>query len=249
MKVRESQVQPAPEGKEATRQRILDAATEVFSEKGYHGSAVDDIVKASSTSKGSFYFHFPSKQDIFFALVDRLIAAMARSTEEAIAREKGALAKVTAALDTVFHTFSRHRSLAKILLVSGVGLGRAFDERLLSIHARFAGAIKAHLDEAVAEGSIPPVDTELTAYVWMGAVNEVIVRWLYTGKPEPLEGALDSLRELLLRSIRAGEPSPANQMTPDEESLPTPSQLRGLVKGMSEGKAAEDYVRDLRNDD
>ena len=204
MEVRESQVQPAPEGKEATRQRILDAATEVFSEKGYHGSAVDDIVKASSTSKGSFYFHFPSKQEIFFALVDRLIVALARSTEEAIAGESGALAKVTAALDTVFRTFSRHRSLAKILLVSGVGLGKAFDERLMSIHTRFADAIKSHLDEAVAEGSIPPMDTELTAYVWMGAVNEVIVRWLYTGKPEPLEGALDSLRQLLLRSICAG---------------------------------------------
>ena len=79
---------------------------------------------------------------------------------------------MTAALDTVFRTFSRHRSLAKILLVSGVGLGKAFDERLMSIHTRFADAIKSHLDEAVAEGSIPPMDTELTAYVWMGAVNE-----------------------------------------------------------------------------
>ena len=110
---------------------------------------------------------------------------------------------MTAALDTVFRTFTRHRSLAKILLVGGVGLGRAFDERLLSIHSLFADAIRAHLDEAVEEGSIPPVDTELTAYVWMGAVNEVIVRWLYTGQPEPLEAALDGLRGLLLRSISA----------------------------------------------
>ena len=248
MEVRESQLQPVPEGKEATRQRILDAATEVFSEKGYHGSAVDDIVKASKTSKGSFYFHFPSKQEIFFALVDRLIVALARSTEEAIQRESGALAKVSAALDTVFRTFSRHRSLAKILLVSGVGLGKAFDERLFAIHARFADAIKSHLDEAVGEGSIPPIDTELTAYVWMGAVNEVIVRWLYTGKPEPLEGALDSLRELLLRSIRANEPGSANQMMPDEDQLPKPSQMRGLVKGLSEGRPAEEYLRDLRDE-
>ena len=204
MEARESRLRPAQEGKEATRQRILDAAEEVFSEKGYHGSAVDDIVRASSTSKGSFYFHFPSKQEIFFSLVDRLISHLARSTEEAIVRESGALAKVTAALDTVFRTFTRHRSLAKILLVGGVGLGRAFDERLLAIHSRFADAIKSHLDEAVEEGSIEPVDTELTAYVWMGAVNEVIVRWLYTGQPEPLEGALDDLRGLLLRSIGAG---------------------------------------------
>ncbi|MBF8266689.1 MAG: TetR family transcriptional regulator [Dehalococcoidia bacterium] len=200
---REPQVQPAPEGKEATRQRILDAAAEVFSEKGYHGAAVDDIVRASQTSKGSFYFHFPSKQEIFFALVDRLTAALALSAREAIGREHGALAKVNAALETVLYTFSRHRQLAKILLVGGVGLGKAFDERLLTIHARFASLIKGHLDEAVAEGSIPPLDTEVTAYAWLGAVNEVIVRWLYTGQPEPLEAAMDTLRRLLLHSICA----------------------------------------------
>ena len=199
----DSQVKSAPEGRESTRQRILDAATEVFSEKGYHGAAVDDIVRASQTSKGSFYFHFPSKQDIFFSLVDRFIDSLARSAESAIAQEMGALAKVNVALETVFNTFSRHRNLAKILLVGGVGLGKAFDERLLAIHARFASLIKEHLDEAVAEGSIPPLNTEITAYAWLGAVNEVIVRWLYTGQPAPLEETLDTLRELLLRSIRA----------------------------------------------
>lgn len=200
----DSQVKSAPEGKESTRQRILDAATDVFSEKGYHGAAVDDIVKASQTSKGSFYFHFPSKQDIFFSLVDRFIVSLAMSAETAIAQEKGALAKVNAALDTVFNTFSRHRNLAKILLVGGVGLGKVFDERLLAIHARFASLIKEHLDDAVIEGSIPPLNTEITAYAWLGAVNEVIVRWLYTGQPDPLEETLDTLRELLLRSICAG---------------------------------------------
>jgi len=194
-------VQSAQEGKESTRQRILDAATEVFSEKGYHGAAVDDIVKASQTSKGSFYFHFPSKQDIFFSLVDRLIASLERSAEEAIDQEKGALLKVNAALETVFNTFSKHRSLAKILLVGGVGLGKAFDERLLAIHARFASLIREHLDEAIVEGSIPVLDAEITSYAWLGAVNEVIIRWLYTGQPDPLDEALDTLRVLLLRSI------------------------------------------------
>ena len=198
--------QTTSEGKESTRQRILDAATEVFSEKGYHGAAVDDIVRASSTSKGSFYFHFPSKQEIFFSLVDRFIASLSRSAEDAIVGESGAVAKVNAALETVFHTFSRHRSLAKILLVGGVGLGKAFDERLLAIHARFAALIKSHLDEAVSDGSIPPINTEITAYAWLGAVNEVVVRWLYTEQREDLDDALDALKGLLLHSIQAEQP-------------------------------------------
>ena len=199
----ESKEQPILEGKEATPKRILDAASEVFAEKGYHDAAVDDIVKASNSSKGSFYFHFPSKQQIFFALVDRLIEAMAYSSERAIARESGALAKVDGALAAVFENFSRHRSFAKILMVGGVGLGKAFDEKLMSIHQRFAELIKHHLDEALAEGSISDIDTEITAYAWLGAVNEILIRWLYTGRPSQLEDALQPLRGLLLSSISA----------------------------------------------
>lgn len=190
-----------PKGKEITRQRILDAATEVFAEKGYHGAGVEDIVKASETSKGAFYFHFPSKQDIFFALLERLSRILGSRVDEAITREARGVAKVDAALTTVFRTLSHHRKLAKILLVGGVGLGRAFDERLLRLHEQFARRIQRHLEEAVQGGDLPRIDPELTAFAWLGAINEVVVRWLYTGQPDPLEQALPYLRALLLRSI------------------------------------------------
>ena len=189
--------------KEATRQRILAAAVEVFAEKGYHTAAVDDIVRISETSKGAFYFHFPSKQDIFIALVDELAATLLGQTEAAIGQKRGALAKIDAALRTVFDAFSGHRRLAKILLVDMVGVGHALDMKLLALHERFAAMIRRYLDQAVAEGSIPPIDTEIAAYAWLGAINEVVLRWLYTGQPDPLERALPPLRDLLLRSIGA----------------------------------------------
>ncbi|MBI4328366.1 MAG: TetR/AcrR family transcriptional regulator [Chloroflexi bacterium] len=191
------------QGKEATRERILDAATEVFAEKGYHGAAVDDIVRLSGTSKGAIYFHFPSKREIFFALVGRLAGLLASSTEEAIASRHRGVERVDAALQAVFRIFSKHRRLAKILLVGGVGLGPVFDERLLALHARFAQTIQSRLNAAVGDGSLPPIDTEMVAYAWLGAVNEVIVRWLYTGQPDPLERALPALRSMLLRSVGA----------------------------------------------
>ncbi|MCL5958703.1 MAG: TetR/AcrR family transcriptional regulator [Chloroflexi bacterium] len=185
----------------STRERILEAAMEVFAQKGYHGAIVDDIVRASDTSKGSFYFHFPNKQGIFLALVDQLSKLLAQQVEAAIAGRHGGVNKVDAAICTVLQTFAEHRKLAKLLLVEAVGLGQAFDRKLLEVHARFAQIIKGHLDRAVEDGDIPPVDTEIAAYVWLGAISEVVIRWLYTGQPEPLEQALPTLRILLLRSI------------------------------------------------
>lgn len=197
-----------------TQERILEAATEVFAEKGYYAAAVDDIVKASNTSKGSFYHFFPSKQGIFLALVDRLEARVVDRIEQAIAKERGALSKVDAALRAFLDDFARHRRLARILLIEAAGLGHAFNERLFKLHTRFARLIERHLQHAVDEGSIPPIDTGLAAFAWLGAVNEVVLRWLYTGEPDPLEKALPELRSLLLRSVGAPMEPPGEREAP-----------------------------------
>jgi AcrR family transcriptional regulator len=194
---------PTGGGKEATRERILDAAAEVFADAGYHGASVDDIADAAKSSKGAIYFHFPGKREIFFALVNRFADRLVKASEEAIAGPQSGAEKAGAAIRAVLTTFSQHRKLAKVLLASGVGLGPAFDESLMKLHARFANAIRSRLDAAVADGSIPPQDTELAAYAWMGALNEVILRWLYTGVPDPLENAAPTLQRLLLNSVGA----------------------------------------------
>src|SRR5579864_1179228 len=92
--------------KEATRERLLDAAEDVFAEKGYHGAVVEDIIRASDSSKGGFYFHFPNKQGIFLALIDALVPKLASAVDRAIADETDPMAQMDAALRTVLETFS-----------------------------------------------------------------------------------------------------------------------------------------------
>jgi AcrR family transcriptional regulator len=193
----------ATRDKEATRQRLLDAAEEVFAEKGYHGAVVDDIVRASDSSKGGFYFHFPNKQAIFLSLVDALVPKLQKAVERAIAEESDPIEQMDAALRTVLTTFSRHRRLSKILLVEAVGLGHGFDEALMHAKGHFASMIRGYLDRAVASGALPPFDTDLASWVWFGAINEIVVRWLVTKQPEQLEIVAPGLRLLLLRSIGA----------------------------------------------
>jgi AcrR family transcriptional regulator len=191
----------AARDKDATRQRILDAAEEVFAEKGYHGTVVEDIIRVAKTSKGGFYFHFPSKQGIFLALIDLLAPKLMAAVDRAMEREETPAGKVDAALRMALEQFSRHRRLSKILLVEAVGLGHGFDEKIAEVRGQFAAMIRRYLDLAIAEGVIEPLDTDVASYAWFGAINEVVVRWLVTPDPLPLERALPTLRMLLLRSI------------------------------------------------
>lgn len=189
------------ERRHSTRSKILDAAVRIFAEKGYHDTAVDDIVRASSTSKGAVYFHFPNKQGIFLALVEYLANQVINRMEDSIGTEKGGIDKVDAALRTALEFFGSHRNLARILLVEVAGLGHGFHPRLLVLRVRFTSLIKKHLDRAVADGSIPSQDTEVAARVWLGALTELAVRWLYAENEESLEKQLPALRALLLRSV------------------------------------------------
>ena len=185
----------------ATKDRLLQAAMDVFADRGYHGTTVDDIVAASETSKGAFYHYFPSKQGVFLRLLEQLADLVESGVETAIESQQGALSKVEAALRVVLEVTSARRDLARILLIEAAALGPEFEQSRVGIHRRFAKLIQRHLDRAMADGDIPLQDTALAAGAWIGAINEVITQRLASGGD--LLGGLASLRLLLLRSIGA----------------------------------------------
>lgn len=192
----------------ATRERILDAALQAFSRKGYHGTRLDDIVEESETSKGAIYFHFANKERLFLALVDQFADLLERRVLEAIEREPRGMARARVALETCLDTFGRYRRPAKVLLVQAVGLGSVFENKRAETNQRFARLIETYLIEAIEVGDIEPVDTEVVAFAWMGAIYELIIRWVQTGEPEP-QRIMGTLLPILLRSV-GYETSPAS---------------------------------------
>ncbi|MCX6021836.1 MAG: TetR/AcrR family transcriptional regulator [Chloroflexi bacterium] len=194
--------------RDATRERLLDAALDVFSRKGYHAAGVEDIVAASGSSKGGFYFHFPSKQEIFQALADQLALRLLGSVDAAARAAPDAAAAIDAALDDLLDTLTRHRRLARILLTEVGQLGPGLDPLLFAVHERFAQAIRGYLDRAVAEEAIPPQDTEMAAWVWLGALNEVLTRWVRSGDPDDGAELAQRVRAVLRRSVGLPESAP-----------------------------------------
>jgi len=190
-----------------TRERILDAALKIFSRQGYHGTRLDDIVDESETSKGAIYFHFANKERLFLALVDQFADLLERRVLEAIAGRARGMERVRVSLETVLETFGRYRRPAKILLVQAVGLGSVFENKRAEVNDRFARLIETYLKEAIDQGDIGPVDTEVVAYAWMGAIYGLVIRWVTTGEPEPAR-IMDGLVPLLLRSVGFDGPAP-----------------------------------------
>ena len=74
---------------DATQQRILDAATDVFAARGFTAATMADIVDHSGASIGSIYHHFGGKKDLFLAIFDRLGADIDRHIEAAAGQGRG----------------------------------------------------------------------------------------------------------------------------------------------------------------
>lgn len=75
---------------DATQQRILDAATEVFAARGFTAATMADIVDHSGASIGSIYHHFGGKRELFLAIFERLTADI-DSYIDAVADKSGEL--------------------------------------------------------------------------------------------------------------------------------------------------------------
>ena len=188
-----------------TRDKIMEAAESVFSQKGYYETAVDEIVKQSSTSKGSVYFHFPSKENLFLAVMDHLGNRLIRRVEHAIDRQSRPSERLETALMTTLETLTKHKTIAKLLLIKGYSMGESFSRKRQEIFLRLAALIKLLLDDITVSKQRGEMNAEVAAYAWLGAISEIVVQWIENGKPHPVLEAFPTLRALIFRSLDLGE--------------------------------------------
>ncbi len=71
---------------EERKQELIDAAEDLFMEKGYEQTAVSDIVRKVQVAHGTFYYYFPSKEDILEAVIDENIASLESNVKEIMQR-------------------------------------------------------------------------------------------------------------------------------------------------------------------
>ena len=89
----------------ATMQRIQTTGLEIFYQKGYFNTSIDDILKELSLSKGAFYYHFQSKEEYFISIIQNLLfRKIYSSLIEPIEGQEDPLNKIVACFDDSLET-------------------------------------------------------------------------------------------------------------------------------------------------
>jgi TetR/AcrR family transcriptional repressor of nem operon len=116
----------------ATRDQILDAASRIIHLRGYHCTSLDDVLREVNVGKGNFYYHFKSKEELGFAIIDRIVQGFVeRTLEPSFADPDGdALEQINAFLDRILEAQRRRKC------VGGCPLGNLASE-LSDVHEGF----------------------------------------------------------------------------------------------------------------
>lgn len=182
---------------------ILDAARQVFAERGYHGSTMREIASRAGVATGTLYLYFGNKEALYVALLERLTSLVLQSIVAARSTRSGVLSKLEASITAAMMVFSENGDLARIVLVQAAGADPSFEDRLSQVHRVLADFVRQDLEEALAAGVLPALDCEVAALAWVGTFYEVVMSWLRDGRPDPLLSSVPTLVAYNLRAIGA----------------------------------------------
>jgi AcrR family transcriptional regulator len=164
-----------------TRQRLLDAAEQVFGDIGYVDASIVKITEAAGVGQGTFYLYFASKQEIFDELVRDLNRRVRHAMKEASSKGETRLESELLGFGAYFHFTTEHPALYRIIrqaeFVSPAMLRYHYDK----LSEGYIDGLRA----AKERGEVGDIDPEVSAYALMAAGELLGMRWVLWGDGVP----------------------------------------------------------------
>lgn len=195
---------------DAARAALIEAASELFAERGYHDSSVAEIGTRAGVSRGLVNHHFGSKENLLTAVIEAHIVEWEYDVVAPAVAGKRGLAALKAIL-------SVHRELAKErpqhtlllyrLMTEASDPRNSLDQQFAALHRRWRELGRRWWDEGVEDGEIDPqIDQDANASVIIGAVRGITFDWLTAPGSFDLDAAYDQFWTMLVNFLapRAG---------------------------------------------
>ena len=178
----------------ATREALIDAALELFTERGYAEVGTEEIVSRAKVTRGALYHHFADKRDLFRAVFERVEADLMERADDPY---ELMVSGMRAFLDACEEPAVKQISLTDAPAVLGWSEWREIDNR----HG--LGLTRAALDGAVEAGLIRPIATEPMAHLFVAALSEAAFVVAHAEKPRKARAEVEEALLQLVDGLRA----------------------------------------------
>lgn len=174
---------------------IVDAAAQLFSDKGYHSTSISHVIARAGISRGTFYLYFDSKESLFLELMDRFIREIidvVKVVDPAAPEPERRIAEnLRRVVDVVFD----NRDLTLLVFRQTLGTNPEVDAKLRRLYGFLSEMVEGALINGAASGLTRRVNAPLVATALIGAMKEVFFRLLVE------EAELDHDREAVTNEL------------------------------------------------
>jgi AcrR family transcriptional regulator len=163
------------------RAEILEAALRCFNRTGYNNTSMDDIVRESGLSKGTLYWHFKNKQDLFFALFDKIILDILETLtvelDESLPAAEGLKHFLTASLEVTEHSLDMLQLPINFMIE--LWQDETFASHYKAMIAEFANKLEVFIKVGIANGEFREVDAHELAWALIAFYDGLILYHAY----------------------------------------------------------------------
>jgi len=180
------------------RAQLLVAALEIFTASGYHAASMDEIAERASVSKPVLYQHFPSKLDLYLAVLDLHIDSLVFAIQKAIASTRDNRNRVKATIEAYFGFIEGEGEAFRLLFESDMSVEPQVRERLERMSYDCAVAVSAVIS---ADTGLPKDESMILAIGLIGCAQITARHWLEKGGKIDKTQASALIASLLWRGI------------------------------------------------
>lgn len=180
------------------RAQLLAAALEIFTASGYHAAAMDEIAERASVSKPVLYQHFPSKLDLYLAVLDLHIDGLVFGIQKAIASTRDNRNRVKATIDAYFGFIEGEGEAFRLLFESDMSVEPQVRDRLNRMTYDCAVAVSAVIS---VDTGLPKDEAMLLAIGLIGCAQISARHWLEKGGKLDRAQAAALVTSLMWRGI------------------------------------------------
>lgn len=184
--------------------RILDAAIEVFAEKGFHNARISDIAKRAGVADGTIYLYFRNKDDVLLSIFEEKMGVLIAGVHAALDGIDDPMERVRAFARYHFKQVEEHRALAEVLQIelrlSNKFLKEYRPEKLWEYLGIFATILREGQERGVIRAELNPF---VMMWAFFGALDEIAIQWVLSKKPSkfPLEATANSVADVFIRGM------------------------------------------------
>jgi AcrR family transcriptional regulator len=180
------------------RAQLLVAALEVFTVAGYHSAAMDEIADRANVSKPVLYQHFPSKLELYLAVLDMHIDSLVFAIQKAIASNRENSSRVAATVEAYFGFIDSEGEAFRLLFESDMSLEPQVRERLNRMTYDCAAAVSAVISIDTGLGK---EESMMLAVGIIGTVQTSARHWLDRDGKIDRQRATELVMNLIWRGI------------------------------------------------